>query len=180
MRKTIVAKSVRNQKHAMTSATHAVPEYLKNVTKEKIKGLVSELEESQKASYLCKLLESNEFQPYGLEEVHNNLEAKENACDLNDSCLRDNVLGNLGKLDPGSANLAILSIDNIDIVKESLSKNHSQLLEVEKNTRRQASCEQWYAERKIRLTASNFGVVVKRKTCYPKSILKKIIRLQGR
>ena len=52
-------------------------------------------------------------------------------------CLKDNVLGNLGKLDPGSANLASLSNDNIDIVKESLSKNHSQLLEVEKNTRRQ-------------------------------------------
>ena len=93
------------------------------------------MKESQKA---------NECQPYGFEELHKNFaskkkctEAKENACDLNDSCLKDNVLGNLGKLDPGSANLASLSNDNIDIVKESLSKNHSQLLEVEKNTRRQ-------------------------------------------
>ena len=56
----------------------------------------------KRASYLCELLESNECQPHRFEEIHYNLpskkrytEAKESACDLNDSSLRDKVLKGL-------------------------------------------------------------------------------------
>ena len=37
------------------------------------------------------------------------------------------------------------------------------IFEIEKNTRDQSSCDQWYDERKNRLTASNFGAAIKRK-----------------
>ena len=49
------------------------------------------------------------------------------------------------------------------------------IFEIEKNTRDQSSSDQWYDERKKRLTASNFGAVIKRKkSIYPKSLLEKI------
>ena len=65
--------------------------------------------------------------------------------------------------------------EHIGIVSEFLGITHPELLEIEKNTRKQASCDQWYQERKIRLTASNFGAVIKRRrTIYPKSLLQRI------
>ena len=61
-------------------------------------------------------------------------------------------------------------------MKDNLSKNHDELLEVERNTRGQASCEQWYVERNKRLTASNFGGVIRRReSVYLKSLLDKIL-----
>ena len=70
------------------------PQHSKKVTSEKIKGLVTELKNAKRASYLYELLESNECHPHRFEEIHNNLlskkrctEAKESACDLNDSSL---------------------------------------------------------------------------------------------
>jgi hypothetical protein len=156
------------------------PQYSQGVTQEKIQGLVSNLKESQKASYLCKLLESNQCQPFGFEEAHSNLpskkkclEAKENACDLNDSNLRDEIMK---KLEPAVVNMASIPEDSLDMVKDLLNKNHAELLEIERNTRGQAECEKWFEERNKRVTSSNFGAVIKRrKSCYPKSILKKIL-----
>jgi hypothetical protein len=57
----------------------------------------------KEANYLCKLLESNESQPHGFQEIQINLpskkctEAKENynACDLNDCNVRDKMLEGL-------------------------------------------------------------------------------------
>ena len=50
-----------------------------------------------------------------------------------------------------------------------------EILEIEKNTRDQSSNDQWFDERKKRLTASNFGAVIKRKkSIHPKSLLEKI------
>ena len=100
-------------------------------------------------------------------------EAKSNTSDLNDFSIRDKVLKHL---EPAVASLAGLRDNDIDIVKDDLSKNHDEVLEVERNTRGQASCEQWYVERNMRLTASNFdGVIRRRKSIYPKSLLDKIL-----
>jgi hypothetical protein len=49
--------------------------------------------------------------------------------------------------------------------------------EIEKNTHQQSQCKEWYDKRKCRLTASMFGVVLKRrKSIYPNSIVKTITR----
>ena len=75
-------------------------------------------------------------------------------------------------LEPADASLAGLSDNDIDIVKDNLSKNHDEILEVERSTRGQASCERWYVERNMRLTGSNIGGVIKRrKSISPKSLL---------
>ena len=115
----------------------------------------------KKANYLCKLLESNKCQPHGFEQIHKNLplqkkctEAKENACDLNYNSLRYKVLKGFETV---VANLASLSDENIDLVQDELRRRNIE-------------------ERNIRLTASNFGSVIKRrKSIYPKSILSHIL-----
>ena len=178
--KDISGKKRKNLK-TCDSVINPAPQYSQKVTSEKIKGLVLELKNAKRASYLCELLESNECHPHSFEEIHSNLpskkrctEAKESACDLNDSSLRDKVLKGL---ESAVVNLSSLSNENIDIVQDKLGKNHGQLLEIEGNTRGQSTCAQWYEERSIRLTASNFGAVIKRrKKLHPKSILNTVLR----
>ena len=169
----------RNNLKTCDSVVNPAPRYSQNVMSEK--GLVLELKNVKMANYLCKLLQSKKCRPHGFEEIHENLpsrkkctEAKENACDLNYSSLRDKVLKGLEMV---VANLVfILSDENIDLVKVELSKTYCQLSEIEKNTRGQSTREQWYDERNIRLTASNFGAVIKRrKNIHPKLILSTIL-----
>ena len=53
--------------------------------------------------------------------------------------------------------------DNNVLLKEKLGITHEVFFEIERNTRGQSQCTKWHAERKIRLTASNFGAVIKRR-----------------
>ena len=56
-------------------------------------------------------------------------------------------------------------IDNHLQITKNVSK------EIEKKTKKQSNCEQWYRERKIRITASNFGIKInRRKELHPLSI----------
>ena len=47
--------------------------------------------------------------------------------------------------------------------------------DIERNTRNQNECQEWFQQRKCRLTASFFGCVMRRrKNIYPKSMVEKI------
>ena len=60
-------------------------------------------------------------------------------------------------------------------LKAMLDVSDSKHQEIEKNTRRQVECSEWFKERNMRLTSSNFGAVIKRrKQMYPKSLLNNI------
>ena len=50
--------------------------------------------------------------------------------------------------------------DNKVLLKEKLGITHEAFLEIERNTRGQSQCTKWHAERKIRLSATNFGTVL--------------------
>ena len=59
-------------------------------------------------------------------------------------------------------------------VQEKLFKTKEQLHDIECNTRGQSDNDLWFEERRLRLTASNYGLVMKRREkIFPKSILSK-------
>ena len=59
-------------------------------------------------------------------------------------------------------------------VIDTLYKSKEQIQNIECNTRGQSDYELWYQERRIRLTASKFGSVLKRRqSIHPKTILNK-------
>ena len=105
-------------------------------------------------------------------------ESKEDALNLHESYIRDQILE---RLEPAAVNRSCVDGENINIVSDFLGTTHPQLLEIENNTRGQASCDKWYKERRIRLTLSNFGAVVKRrKTIHPKSLLQRMLENQSK
>jgi len=60
----------------------------------------------------------------------------------------------------------------------SVSKTYDQMREIEKNTREQNSSELWHKERKLRLTASNFGLIVEKTEkprAKPKALVEKLL-----
>ena len=64
-----------------------------------------------------------------------------------------------------------------DFIKTKLSVDSDKCKEIEKNTRSQSECKEWFEARKCRLTASMFGCVVKRrKSIYPTSIVNSITK----
>ena len=155
------------------------PHFARELSHARIEGLAHGLEQAGEASYLSKLLESNNCQPIPYEEFHSSLpskrkftESQDITCRLHDTCIREQMLENL-KVD--TINRSYIDENNIAFVEENLGATHDQILEIERNTRDQSDCAKWYEERKLRLTASNFGAVLKRrKQNYPKSLLDKL------
>ena len=144
------------------------------VSQNDIHKLVDSLQCKGKAEYLSNILQSNNFQPVLFEEMHSKLPSKkcrteQAPCNLNDYHVRDQTLEHLQHKKINLANVP----GEIAAQAASLEVTHDQFLEIERNTRGQASSDRWYNERKHRITASNFGLVIKRrKSIYPKSIIK--------
>lgn len=74
----------------------------------------------------------------------------------------------------------VLSYEELEIKKEQfisqLKLNVEEYQKLEKNTRSQRNCQQWFKERRNRLTASNFGKVCKmRRTTSCKNIVHSLL-----
>ena len=52
---------------------------------------------------------------------------------------------------------------NMTYVEENLKVSHEDILEIERNSREQSDSDVWYSERHKRVTASNFGSIIKSK-----------------
>ena len=91
---------------------------------------------------------------------------------LNTENVRTDILK---QLDESSDPLIVLSPEQIETVKSRVKVSVEERLEIERNTRGQADCSEWYQHREKRLTASNFGAVMNRKeSIFPKSLLEKM------
>ncbi len=92
---------------------------------------------------------------------------------LDETAVRSSILENLTDV------LDTAIIPDVEkckkFVQQNLLVDNDMCRDIEKNTRKQNECEEWYQQRKCRLTASLFGCVMKRrKSIYPKSIVEKI------
>ena len=95
---------------------------------------------------------------------------------LNDTNIRGKVLEQLKSISGFNAAL-VPDEQNMMYVQDNLKVAHEGILEIERNSREQSNCDVWYAERSKRVTASNFGSIMKRRK---KSILHPYLRMYYR
>lgn len=155
-------------------------QHLKRFVKEIWSILKTGLEEARSTCYLIGVLTDTDCEPCkfdvnALPSRQRIVKAEGVGDKLEKTFVRSNILSKLdGKLDcshvPGSDNCK-------EFISTKLIVDKKGCHEIEKNTRQQSQCKEWYDKRKCRLTASMFGVVVKRrKSIYPKSIVNTITK----
>lgn len=59
-------------------------------------------------------------------------------------------------------NWSYADVENVEFA-EGLSVSDEKLREIERNSRGQSECDRWFKERRQRITASNFGIILKRR-----------------
>ena len=88
--------------------------------------------------------------------------------------IRDSILNGITHPNFPKVCKHILCPQHVPFVQEMLLKTEEQIISIECNTRGQSDNNLWFEERRLRLTASNFGLVLKRReSIFPKSILTK-------
>ncbi|XP_028416374.1 uncharacterized protein LOC114540378 [Dendronephthya gigantea] len=108
-----------------------------------------------------------------IQKLNKELKIHCNTNQLNAVEVRDAILNQV-TTDQTNLNKHIPSPEYNEFVFETLYKSKEQIQNIECNTRGQSDDELWYQERRIRLTASNFGSVLKRReSIHPKTILNK-------
>ena len=119
------------------------PDFAKVVEQTEIEKLASKLNVLEEKSYLGSLLGSNDCKPYAFEAIHQELPAKKRhteslTLNLNDTAIRDKVLDNL---QPTSVERSYSYSATVQTLKHSANITHSEILQIEKNTRDQSSSD---------------------------------------
>lgn len=154
----------------------AAPSFSEKVSKTDLKRLRNSLDDNCPLAYL---LDEHDCEPFDYNKYCQNLPSRQELnkkkkvlLHLNTESIRTQVLKNL---DETSDPLIVLSPEQLEIVNNKVKVSINESLEIERNTRGQADCPEWYQHREKRLTASNFGAVMNRRvSIYPKTILEKI------
>lgn len=168
----VLRKKVKEKNYSATS---------EKVSKGDLECLKAGLEEAGSSCHFIGVLTDTDCEPCkfdvnGLPSRQKIIKAEEVGDKLEKTFVTSNVLSKLdGKLDcshvPASDNCK-------EFISTKLIVDKEVCYEIEKNTRQQSKCKEWFDKTKCRLTASMFGVVVKKrgKTIYPKSILNTITK----
>ena len=139
------------------------------------------MEEANSPCSLPKILADSDCTPvdFSVDDLPSRqriIEAEEKVDKLGKTEVRSGVLGRLQqKLDC----ILIPNLKSQNFIKEKLEVDNQSCREIEKNTRGQNACKEWYRQRQCRLTSSLFGSVLnRRKTIYPKTIINKVLNKQ--
>ena len=183
----VLFDSVKFSKPTSTSSSshdiqisNPAPAFAKTVTNSDVQKLHQELKSAGSCSYLQNLLESNKCEAFDYDEYFNELPTKKKLKEVHCSSnqlhaveIRDAILN---QVTPDRTNLSkhIPSPQYNEFILKTLFKSKEEIQNIECNTRGQSDDKLWYEERRMRLTASNFGSVLKRReSIYPKTILNK-------
>lgn len=156
----------------------AAPAFAIKVSEHDLKRLRKSLDDKAPLSYL---LDEHNCQPYDYQKYTENLPSRQKLLqkekvihNLNSEDVRKYIVEHLDdKGDP----MIVLNQNQQDKLDANniYNINLNKTLEIERNTRGQADCPQWYLHRQCRLTSSNFGYIINRREgIYPKTILQKI------
>ena len=173
------AISTKSSSHS-TEIYNPAPAFAKTVTDSDVQKINQELKSAGSCNYLQNLLESNNCKAFDYDEYLNELPTKKklkevhcNSNQLHAVEIQDAVLNQV-TADCTILSKFIPSSQYNEFVLETLFKSKEQIQNIECNTRGQSDDQLWYEERRIRLTASNFGSVMKRRdSIHPKTILNK-------
>ena len=149
------------------------------VSKSDLKNLKSGLEQAGANCPLTGLLADNECNPSSYDEnelpSRKKLKAiKQSKSKLESKHVRDSILS---KLTESTDYTHVPNEQCKAFIQNKLSANHTACSEIEKNTSAQSKSNEWFEHRKCRVTASLFGLVMKRrKTNYPQSIVNTIVK----
>ena len=150
------------------------------VSKDDLEWLKTSLEKAGSTCHLVGILgntncEPCEFTANELPSRQRIMKAAEVGDKLDQTAVRSSILK---KLTQNLDCTCVPDKENCEkYIMEKLFVNNEGCREIEKNMCKQNECEEWYKQRKCRLTSSLFGCVVKRrKTIYPKTIVNKITK----
>ena len=143
------------RKHACSSTGryketyNPTPHFARAPSQEKVQKLAQGLEQAGKASYLNKLLLSNNCLPVSYDKMHNELlskkrftEAHNSGSKFNDTNIRDKVLEQLKSISGFNAAL-VPDEQNMMYVEDNLKVAHEGVLEIERNIREQSDSDVW-------------------------------------
>ena len=157
--------------------------FAKNVTESNIKKLKDGLKAANTCNYFQSLLDSNNYQPFDYNTFQEALpskkrftEAREQAKFLYNVEIRDSILNQITIPSFAEVCKNMPCTQHTPFAQEKLFKTKEQLYmyDIECNTRGQSDNDLWFEERRLRLTASNYGLVMKRREKnFPKWILSK-------
>ena len=151
----------------------ATPLFAHETSRDKLQKLSANLYSLGQGLVLAELLKGNNYEPssFYTTSITKLQEAKKSD---GSTSLRSTVIEVLGQLN-GNAMVSNLTDKQQEFVKSYLEVKNSNVFELEKKTLLQSLSFAWYEERKKRLTASNFGLLIKRRQgIYPKAILQKL------
>ena len=156
----------------------SAPSFAEKVTERDIKRLRGNLDSDQMA--LRNVLDDNGCKPFDYEEYLNNIPSKiklekkkKVLLQLNKERVRVDILNQLKEFKPEP--LISLTQKQHEFVQDCLKVTVDESYEIERNTRGQADCPEWFFHRRKRLTASNFGSVMnRRESIFPKAIVENI------
>jgi hypothetical protein len=159
------------------------PAFAKDVKEQDLKNLGNKLQAADTCHYFQGLLESQDYQPYEYNEFLDELPSKRAFTDANsyasqlyNANIRESILKDITIPDFAEVCKHIPSQEHAQYTKNTLVKTKEQMLDIECNTRGQSDSKLWFQERQARLTASNFGSVMKRReNIFPKSLLTKML-----
>ena len=157
----------------------AAPSFAEKVKKEDLQRLRDGLVKCYEKSPLVSVLDDHECNPFDYDNYHDTLPSKiklvtkKNALScLSSESVRDHIVNNLDN----SLDLSHLSqSEQTCLSSKNIQVDLNQLQEIERNTRGQTDCPEWFVERNKRLTSSNFGSVInRRESIHPKSIIDRV------
>ena len=151
-----------------------------------MKKLEDGLKSTTSCHYFQGLLKSNQHQPWDYNEYLEGLPSKRVFIDANlhvsqlyNNNIRESVLNKITVPDFSEVCKHLPSQDYAPFVQNYLYTTKEQMVKLGRNTRGQSDCTLWVEERRSRLTASNFGSVIKRKkNIFLKSHLQKVLSSQ--